>query len=57
MLFKCYACHESIFKMKLSADAMTMEAMGHGKFCGACHNDKTAFDALSFDNCDRCHRN
>jgi len=56
VLFKCYVCHDSPFKMKVGADAMTMDAMGDGKFCGACHDGKTTFDTSSFDNCDRCHQ-
>jgi len=56
VLFKCYVCHDSIFKMKVGADAMTMDAMDNGKFCGACHDGKTSFDASSFDNCQRCHQ-
>ena len=56
VLFKCYACHDSILKMKLGADAMTMDIMATGKFCGACHDGNTAFDTSSFDNCVRCHQ-
>lgn len=56
VLYKCYVCHDSLFKMKLGADPITMEAIGNAKYCGACHNGKTSFDALSFDNCARCHR-
>lgn len=56
VLFKCYVCHDSLFKMKLGADTMTMEAIGNGKFCGACHDGKTSFEASSFNNCDRCHQ-
>ena len=56
VLFKCYVCHDSLFKMKLGADAITMEAIGNSKSCGACHDGKTAFEASSFGNCDRCHQ-
>ncbi len=56
VLFKCYVCHDSLFKMKLGADAISMEAIGNGKFCGACHDGKTTYDASSFDNCQRCHQ-
>jgi c(7)-type cytochrome triheme protein len=42
--------------MKLGADAMTMDVMANGKFCGACHDGNTAFDTSSFDNCVRCHQ-
>ena len=56
MLFKCYVCHDSLFKMKLGADTMTMDAIGSGKSCGACHDGTTSFEASSFDNCQRCHQ-
>lgn len=54
MNFKCYACHDAIFQMKAGADAITMDAVRAGKFCGVCHNGKIAF-AVGFDTCDRCH--
>jgi len=55
--FKCTACHEELFPMKAGATLVTMEAIGDGKACGACHNDsgKVAF-ASSFANCQRCHQ-
>ncbi len=56
VLYKCYVCHDALFKMKLGADAITMDAIGNGKFCGACHDGKTAFDASGFGNCARCHQ-
>jgi len=56
VLFKCYVCHDSLFKMKLGADHITMDTIGDGKYCGACHDSKTAFDASSFNNCSRCHQ-
>ncbi len=56
VLFKCYVCHDSIFKMKLGADPINMEAISNGKFCGACHDGKTSFEASSFDSCARCHQ-
>lgn len=55
MQFKCYVCHEEIFKMKAGANPVTMEAISQGKYCGACHNGKTAF-APMFEHCSRCHR-
>ncbi len=56
VLFRCYVCHDSLFKMKLGADHITMEAIGNGRYCGACHNGNTAFEASSFSNCSRCHQ-
>lgn len=55
MQFRCYVCHESIFEMKAGANPVTMDAIQSGKFCGNCHNGKTAFQA-TFDSCPRCHR-
>lgn len=54
MNFKCYVCHDAIFQMKAGADAITMDAVREGKFCGVCHNGKIAFP-VGFDTCDRCH--
>ncbi len=52
--YKCYACHDTIFKMQRGANDVTMDAMGEGKFCGACHNGKTAW-GVTFETCNRCH--
>lgn len=52
--FKCYACHDEIFQMKAGADNINMDAVRDGRFCGVCHNGKTAF-AIGFDTCERCH--
>jgi c(7)-type cytochrome triheme protein len=52
--YKCYACHPSLFKMKAGANKVTMEAIGEGKFCGACHNGKIAWKP-TFQTCNRCH--
>ena len=52
--FKCYVCHDEIFKMKLGADKIDMDEVRDGKFCGKCHDGKTAF-AIGFDTCERCH--
>jgi len=56
VLYKCYVCHDSLFKMKRGADAITMKTIEQDKFCGACHDGKITFDAESFDNCGRCHQ-
>jgi c(7)-type cytochrome triheme protein len=55
MNFKCYVCHEGIFQMKAGADDVTMDDVRSGKFCGVCHNGKTAFQ-VTFETCPRCHR-
>jgi len=52
--YKCYACHPAPFEMKAGANAVTMEAILAGKYCGMCHNGTVAW-ASSFDNCNRCH--
>ncbi len=53
--FKCYVCHDAIFQMKAGANPVSMDAIFDGKFCGACHDGKTAF-AVGFETCQRCHR-
>jgi c(7)-type cytochrome triheme protein len=53
--FKCYVCHDAIFPMKAGVTLVTMDAIQAGKFCGTCHNGKTAF-AVDFNTCGRCHR-
>ncbi len=53
--FKCYVCHDAIFKMKAGTNAVSMDAILEGKFCGACHDGKTAFP-VGFETCQRCHR-
>ena len=53
--FKCYACHDSIFKMQSGADNIDMDALSEGRFCAVCHDGDTAF-AVGFDTCDRCHQ-
>lgn len=52
--FKCYVCHDAIFQMKAGANRISMDAISEGKFCGTCHDGKTAF-APSFETCGRCH--
>lgn len=52
--YKCYACHDALFKMKLGGDPVSMDAIAAGKFCGACHDGKTAW-AVTFETCNRCH--
>ena len=49
--YKCYACHDDLFPMRLGANP-TMAAMAKGQSCGACHNGKIAFGV---DTCQRCH--
>lgn len=53
--FKCSVCHDAIVEMKAGANPITMDDIQAGKYCGVCHNGKTAFQA-TFDACPRCHR-
>jgi c(7)-type cytochrome triheme protein len=54
MEWKCYVCHQEIFKMEAGANPVTMKAIESGKYCGVCHNGKIAF-APNFEYCWRCH--
>lgn len=53
--YRCYVCHPAPFAMELGANAVTMDAIKKGEFCGACHNGQIAFN-VEFQNCARCHR-
>ena len=53
---KCDACHTKIFKMKKGTAKMTMADINAGKFCGECHNGKTAFKSSDAANCAKCHK-
>ncbi len=52
--FKCYVCHDAIFKMQKGANKITMNQIMTGKYCGQCHNGRIAFN-VTFDSCSRCH--
>ena len=47
----CPNCHTGIFQMAKGADAITMEKINSGQYCGVCHG-KVAFPATT---CGRCH--
>ena len=51
--FGCYACHPSIFPQQTLV-GFTHEEMSEGKFCGRCHDHRTAF-AIPGTACARCH--
>lgn len=55
MAYTCYACHDSLFKMKAGADEVTMDQIQSGQSCGACHDGKTSFES-NLSTCNRCHR-
>ena len=54
MQYKCQACHDELFKMKAGANPVNMDELQAGKWCGACHDGKTAFIS-NLDTCVRCH--
>lgn len=54
MQYKCQACHDELFKMKAGANPVNMDQLQAGKWCGACHDGKTAFIS-NLDTCARCH--
>jgi c(7)-type cytochrome triheme protein len=53
----CEMCHPKLFEMQAlhaqDSPDFTMNALYKGKYCGACHNGKTAF--ASNTQCARCH--
>jgi c(7)-type cytochrome triheme protein len=51
--FGCYACHPSVFPQQTLV-AFTHQEMSEGKFCGRCHEGRTAF-AIAGTACARCH--
>ena len=55
VVFRCYACHDSLFPMQHEPKPVTMAQMKDGKQCGACHNGRVAF-GVTMDTCARCHR-
>jgi len=54
MQFRCYACHDDIFKMSPELNGISMETIQGGRHCGKCHDGTTAFQA-TFETCPRCH--
>jgi len=56
-MVSCDMCHAKLFEMKARAVQekadFNMAALNEGKYCGACHNGKTAFASNS--QCARCH--
>lgn len=51
----CRVCHfELEFDMMVNTTFITEEENKHGRYCGACHNDKIAFGHTE-DNCEKCH--
>ena len=52
-MFGCGDCHSDIFRMKAGSTKIDMAGMYKGKYCGKCHNGRSAFAS---DNCGRCHK-
>lgn len=48
----CSNCHEAIFVAKAGANAIDMNKIFRGQFCGVCH-DRVAFQTMFA--CHRCH--
>lgn len=55
----CDSCHPSLFERKRgSAKAKgdyTMASLDAGKYCGSCHDGKTAFNTTGPETCKVCH--
>jgi len=52
--FRCYACHPDSFAMKSGANAISMDDLRAGRYCGRCHDGRTAFP-VAFETCRTCH--
>ena len=53
-IYKCSDCHARIYPQgKKKSKPVSMQAMGEGKSCGACHDGKTAFTVR--EDCLKCH--
>jgi c(7)-type cytochrome triheme protein len=52
-MFECSSCHPSFFKYKKGGSGMKMDDLYQGKYCGKCHDGKTAFATTE---CQRCHK-
>lgn len=51
--YTCKVCHDDLeFKFKAGGNKMKMSDIINGRYCGACHNGKIAWD---IENCDLCH--
>ena len=51
MWLDCRNCHPAIFKMQAGTNAVSMEKILSGEFCGRCHG----VVAFPISDCDRCH--
>lgn len=54
--YSCRVCHlELDFSMKKGESGITRDDYLDGRFCGTCHDGKTAFHVNAKDDCNRCH--
>ena len=51
--YGCKDCHPDLYTPGPGNKRFNMSQMEHGKSCGSCHDDKTAFGVKS--NCQKCH--
>lgn len=51
----CDSCHPDLFKAQLNANKTTMQGMGKGESCGACHDGSDAFSVSNTADCAKCH--
>jgi len=56
---ECDACHPDIFQKKRGTARakgdFTMDALGEGQYCGACHDGDMAFSVKDPQSCKNCH--
>ena len=51
--FRCKVCHHELgFKMRATANDISMLDIMEGRYCGICHNNEIAWGV---ENCDLCH--
>ncbi len=52
--YRCYECHTGIFPQ--ARVGFTHEEMDEGRYCGACHDGRTAWSPDDDDvECETCH--
>ncbi|MBI5639561.1 MAG: hypothetical protein HZA17_03960 [Nitrospirae bacterium] len=51
--YTCRVCHTELeIDMKVNSTEITMDKIGKGQYCGACHDGETAFGQ---EECQKCH--
>ena len=55
----CDSCHPAVFERKRGAAKAkgdyTMASLDAGKYCGVCHDGKSAFNTTGPETCKKCH--